>query len=259
MSARTLDGHRPHPSPPPSDALDVRLTAEPNDPMRIALIVPTLNEATHLAEALGEARAELGVDDVLIVTDGGSTDDTVEVALDRGAQVVEGPPGRGPQLDRGAREAIEHGAELLLFLHADSRLPDGWREAVERNAPSIGGGFLVRFDDPSALMRLGSRLVNWRTRRLQWPLGDQAQFVTADAYRSSGGFPHWPILEDTELLRRLRPLGPLHIVPLHVRTDARRFRRRGVIRTVVINWTIWLAHRCGVAPERLARWYRDVR
>lgn len=227
--------------------------------MRLALILPTLDEAGQLADALHHASAELRADDLLIVTDGGSRDQTTELARNGGAEVVEGPPGRGTQLDLGARRAIERGAELLLFLHADSRLPTGWRTALDQSAPPVGGGFLVEFDDPSRLMRLGTRLVNWRTRRWRRPLGDQAQFVTAVAYQAAGGFPSWPILEDTELLRRLRPLGPLHIVPMRVRTDARRFRHRGVVRTVVLNWTIWLAHRCGVGPERLAVWYRNVR
>lgn len=227
--------------------------------MRLALIVPTLDEGDHLADALDEARVELRPDDLVIVTDGGSSDATISLARAAGAEVVAGPAGRGTQLDRGARRAIERGAEVLLFLHADSRLPPGWRDAVERAAPSVGGGFLVEFDSESWLLRLGTRLVNWRTQRLRWPLGDQAQFITAQAYRDVDGFPPWPILEDTELLRRLKPLGPLHIVPLRVRTDARRFQHRGVVRAVVLNWAIWLAHRCGVAPERLARWYRNIR
>lgn len=227
--------------------------------MRLAVILPTLDEAGHLPEALTLVRSELRTGDQLIVTDGGSTDDTVDLARAADVEVVEGAAGRGTQLDRGARHAIEQGAELLLFLHADSRLPAGWRSALDRVGTAPGGGFLVDFDDPSPLLRLGTRLVNWRTRRLRWPLGDQAQFVTARAYLAVDGFPPWPILEDTELLRRLRPLGTLHIVPLQVRTDARRFQRRGVIRTVVVNWSIWLAHRCGVGPDRLARWYRKVR
>lgn len=227
--------------------------------MRLAVILPTLDEASHLPEALAHVRTELRPHDQIIVTDGGSTDHTVDLARAANADVIEGSAGRGTQLDRGARQAIERGAELLLFLHADSRLPAGWRSALDLVASAPGGGFLVEFDDPSLLLRLGTRLVNWRTRRLRWPLGDQAQFVTAQAYQASGGFPAWPILEDTEILRRLRPMGTLHIVPLQVRTDARRFRRRGVVRTVVVNWAIWIAYRCGVRPEHLARWYRRVR
>lgn len=227
--------------------------------MRLAVILPTLDEAQRVTDTLTRVGIELQQDDLLIVTDGGSTDGTVDLARLAGADVLEGSPGRGLQLDRGARHAIERGAELLVFLHADSRLPDSWRTALERAAPSVGGGFLVEFDADSAWMRLGTRLVNWRTRRLRWPLGDQGQFATAQAYVQAGGFPAWSILEDAELLRRLRPLGPLHIVELPVRTDARRFKRGGVVRTVVLNWAIWLAHRCGVDPERLARWYRHVR
>src|SRR5688500_16479188 len=146
-------------------------------PMRLAIVVPTLNEERALRRHLPAA---LAVADEVIVSDGGSTDGTLAVARELGATLVTGPPGRGGQLTRGA-EATD--APLLLFLHADTRLPDDGveriREAVAGGA--VGGGFLVRFDVGLSALRFGERLINARTRLTKWPLGDQAHFVTREA------------------------------------------------------------------------------
>ena len=118
---------------------------------------------------------------------------------------------------------------------------------------------MVHFADAPPLLRFGQRLVNWRTRRFKRPLGDQGQFATSQAYQRCGGYPQWPILEDTEFIARLSEIGPIDILTLPITTDARRFRSRGVVRTVLTNWTIWALHTCGIAPQRLARLYRNIR
>jgi uncharacterized protein len=224
-------------------------------PMRLAIVVPTLNEEASLRRHLPAA---LDAADQVVVSDGGSTDGTLTVARELGAIIVTGPPGRGGQLTRGA-EATD--APLLLFLHADTLLPpDGVcriREAVAGGA--VGGGFLVRFDVDRSVLRLGERLINARTRWTGWPLGDQAQFVTREAFRRLGGYRDWPILEDLDFVMRLRCLGRTVLIPSPVTTAARRFQEQGIARTVSTNWLIWLLFFCGVSPHRLARLYKNIR
>jgi rSAM/selenodomain-associated transferase 2 len=229
--------------------------------MRLAIIVPTLNEEDTVRRYLPAA---LAVADEVIVSDGGSPDATVEIARALGARVVAGPPSRGGQLNRGAAAAltaIPAGADILLFLHADTTLPPGGaeavREAAARGAP--GGAFLLRFGADHPMQRLGSWLVSQRTQWLRVPLGDQAQWATRETFERLGGFPDWPLLEDVDFMRRLRRLPGFTVIEQPVTTGARRFVELGAVRTVAINWLIWLLFFCGVSPHRLARLYRQIR
>jgi rSAM/selenodomain-associated transferase 2 len=226
--------------------------------MRLAIVVPTLNEEVTLRRYLPAA---LAAADEVIVSDGGSADATVAVARSLGARVVTGPPGRGVQLNRGASAAIEGKADILLFLHADTALPpegaEAVRAAVAQGAP--GGAFFLRFDADRPLQRLGSWLVNRRTRWLRVPLGDQAQWATREAFERLGGFPDWPLLEDIDFMQRLRRQPGFTIIEEPVVTGARRFLELGTVRTVAINWLIWLLFWGGVSPHRLARLYRQIR
>ncbi len=223
--------------------------------MRAAIVVPTLDEEEALARHLPAAL--LAADEV-VVSDGGSRDGTVELARRLGARVVEGPACRGGQLNRGAAACS---ADLLLFLHADTSLPPGGvdlaRAAVAAGA--VGGGFRVRFDVDRPAQRLGARLINLRTRLTRVPLGDQAQFATAEAFRALGGYRDWPILEDLDFARRLKRHGRVALVEQPVITAARRFVERGVVATVATNWLIWGLFVVGVSPHRLAGLYRQIR
>lgn len=229
--------------------------------MRLAIVVPTLNEEGTLRRNLPLALAQA---DEVVVTDGGSTDGTVEVARGLGARVLCGPPGRGGQLNRGAAAAADADADVILFLHADTILPEGAgravREAAAAGAP--GGAFLLRFDGEGFVFRLGETVVNLRTRRAFLPLGDQAQWITREAFQELGGFREWPILEDLDLSRRMRARWGrrrLAVIEERVVTSARRFSAHGPARTVAKNWLIWLLFLLGVPPHRLAKLYRDVR
>jgi len=251
--------------------------------MRVAIVVPTLNEESTIARTLPAAQAALAAlvaheplaaGSELVVADGGSRDRTVAVACALGARVVAGPAGRGGQLDRGAAATT---AEILLFLHADTTLPEGAlaaiRAAIAGDAggaagnrgggsaarPAIGGAFLVRFDRGGALLRLGAWLINQRTRATRLPLGDQAHFVTRAAFEQLGGYRDWPVLEDLDFAWRLRRHGRTVILRQRVTTGARRFVELGVVRTVATNWLIWLLFVAGVSPRRLARFYSQVR
>ena len=154
-------------------------------PHTIAVVIPTLNEARALERNLP---AIVAAAEEVIVSDGGSRDLTREIAENSGARVVRGPSGRGPQLNRGARAARSDG---LLFLHADTVLPEGAVRSVASVLAngSAGGGFQIRFDSSRPIYRLGSRIVNLRTRWFRSPLGDQAQFVSRTAFEKLGGYP----------------------------------------------------------------------
>lgn len=228
--------------------------------MRFAVVVPVLDEEAALGHVLETTRRQLLPGDLLVVSDGGSADRSVAIAASFGASVVRGAAGRGRQLQAGAGEALRHGAEALLFLHADTVLPPEARQRVEAALALgvAGGGFLVAFDGARWRYRVGERFVNARTRLLRVPLGDQAQFASAAAFEAAGGFPEWPILEDVELMRRLRRIGPLAVLEPPVSTSVRRFERQGTLRTVATNWLIWSLFLFGVSPSRLARLYRQV-
>jgi len=221
----------------------------------VAVVIPTLDEEDairrHLPAVLGEAEE-------VLISDGGSTDDTVRVATEIGARVITGAQGRGPQMNLGARHTS---APTLLFLHADSQLPPGAIDAIRQEIDKgrVGGGFTARFDEDRWPYRLGSELVNLRTHLTRIPLGDQGQFVTRRVFDQLTGFRDWPILEDLDFMRRLKRQGPVAIIVGPVVTSARRYVKGGVIRTLTNNWLIWLLYLAGVPPHRLARRYRQLR
>ncbi len=223
--------------------------------MRLAIIIPTINEEAHLADLLPELAS---VADEIWISDGGSQDETTNLARALGAKVVTGEPGRGHQLNRGARASE---AEVLLFLHAATHLPPEAREHIFNalQAGAIGGGFRVRFDDRRPLLRLGEALINLRTRLTGCPLGDQAQFATRATFEAMGGFEEWPILEDLDFARRLKQAGSTHLIQDPVQTAARRFLGQGIARTIATNWLIWALYFLRVSPKRLAKLYRHIR
>lgn len=222
--------------------------------MRLAIVVPTLDEEEALRRNLPAA---LAAADEVVVSDGGSRDGTLAVARALGVRTLCGPASRGRQLNAGAAATT---AELLLFLHADTTLPEGAarqvREAVAGGA--VAGAFLLRFATDRRAMRLGERLIDLRTRLTRLPLGDQAQFITRAAFERLGGYRDWPILEDLDLMLRLRK-EKVALLDSRVTTSARRYLERGVVRTVATNWLIWLLFALGVPPERLAGLYKHIR
>lgn len=188
----------------------------------------------------------------VIVADGASSDRTREAAAARGARVLECEALRARQLNRGA-EAARHAA--LIFLHADTTLPDGACAAVEQALAGGArfGGFRVRFAEPLFRLRSVAFMVNLRTRITRQPWGDQAQFIRRQDFLSAGGYREIPILEDYDLATRMRSRV---LLPLAVTTSGRRFIERGILRTAVTNWLIIAAWHAGVKVERLARLYR---
>lgn len=222
----------------------------------ISVIIPTLNEAANLVATLAPLRGVPGVE--VIVADGGSTDATVALAEAAGARVVVVPPGRARQQNGGA---VLAGGEILLFLHADTSLPEGFAEAVRTCLAQPGvvaGAFRLGIAGEGWGLRMIERMANWRSRQWQMPYGDQAMFMRQESFAAVGTFPEQEIMEDFELVRRLRKIGRIELLELAVQTSARRWQRLGVLRTTLINQLVILGYFFGVAPARLAGWYRGA-
>ncbi|QDT69112.1 Glycosyl transferase family 2 [Planctomycetes bacterium MalM25] len=226
--------------------------------MKLSIVIPTLDEQGNLPRALGAVRgltAAWGGTVETIVVDGGSQDGTVALAEEAGVRVLTSEPGRGRQLRAGC-QAATGGAVLLL--HADT-VPCpamGEQLAGALADPSIGcGAFRQRIDAPGVLYRWLEKGNAYRASRLRTPYGDQAIFVRSELLERVGGVPDLPLMEDVELMRRLRKHARPVLLDGPLTVSARRWRRRGVVRQTATNWALVLAYRCGVSPERLARWY----
>ena len=217
-------------------------TFQPN----ISIIIPTLNEAENLRSTL--ASAQSGADAEIIVVDGGSTDETVALAKSFGVRLLATEAGRAGQVNVGALAAS---GDVLLFLHADTKLPPGFHQHVQdimAKSDAVAGAFSLGIDGPEIGLRIIEKLANFRSRFFQLPYGDQAIFLRPHLLRVIGGFPDMPIMEDFVLMRRLKKEGRVAIAPVAVQTSARRWLKLGILKTTLIN-----------QAERLARWYRRIK
>lgn len=228
---------------------------EPLPESLLSVVIPTLDEARALPALLDDLRA-VDVPYEVVVADGGSGDGTRAIARDAGARVVEVPAGRGAQLAAGAAAAR---GTTLCFLHADVRLPSSTCAALARVA-DLPDGVAIAFRLHIAADGWRYRFVEWGTdRRSRWgrlPYGDQGLVLTRASYERSGGFAPLPLMEDVALVRRLRALGDVRILPECVHVSPRRWERDGVLRRMLRNWLLVTAYLAGVPPERLARAYR---
>ena len=222
---------------------------------QLCIIMPALDEAAGIAaalQALGPLR-ERGAQ--LIVADGGSSDDTVAVARTSGALVIQAPRGRARQMNAGAQLAT---GDILLFLHADTRLPLEADKLVTTAlaGAAVWGRFDVYITGRARTLRLIAACMNLRSRVSGIATGDQAMFMTRAAFEAVGGFPSQPLMEDIELSRRLREISRPACLRAKVLTSGRRWEAHGVWHTVLLMWRLRYAYWRGVAPERLAELYR---
>lgn len=227
--------------------------------MRFSIIMPVLNEESVLEQQLCQlARVCAPYECELLIVDGGSADATVVIAQ-RFGRVIAAPRGRATQMNAGAAEAT---GDILLFLHADSLLPDDAFTAIERAcaAPGVvGGAFRICFNCSQLAYRLVAFFTNLRSRWRGIFTGDQAYFVRAESFRAIGGFPAIALMEDLVIVTRLRATGRLVLLPQYVTTSARRHMKNGLARTVLFMWYLRTLYRFGVSPEQLQRKYVDVR
>ena len=218
----------------------------------LSIIIPTLNEEDGLAGLLSSVLKKPQTE--VIVVDGGSSDATCQIAEQAGAKVICCGKGRGRQMNAGA--ALARG-EVLLFLHADSRLPPDFAQTIWKCMESgyASGAFRLRIDDPRWAYRLVEFGANLRSRWLQLPYGDQAMFVRSEAFYAMSGFQNWPLLEDFDFAQRLRRRGKIMIAPSSATVSARRWQRIGILKATLLNQLIIIAYRLGVSPTRLASLY----
>ncbi len=224
----------------------------------ISIIMPVRNEAAALGAYLPELLQQAHNSEVIVV-DGHSNDQSVTFAKALGARVVEGPANRAQQMNAGAAIAI---GKILLFLHGDTRLPEGFESQISQTlAPAnvAAGAFELLIDGEGAGLRRVEWGVRQRSRRFGWPYGDQGLFLVRSQFEALGGFAELPIMEDFELVQRLRKKGKVAIAPAAVVTSGRRWQSLGVGRTMLVNQGMILGYFLGVSPEVLARWYRGIR
>lgn len=223
-------------------------------PGNISVIIPALNEADNIAETLLSIGHENNIQ--VIVADGGSQDNTVSIAESLGAKVINVLPPRSKQMNEGAAEAT---GDVLLFLHADTRLPKNFARLVLRSLARPGivaGAFELRIDAPTPGLRLIERIANWRSRCLRTPYGDQGIFMLSRVFHEAGGFSDFPIMEDFELIRRLRKKGEIITLSAPILTSSRRWQNFGILKTTLINQLVIIAYYMGIPPATIARLYR---
>jgi rSAM/selenodomain-associated transferase 2 len=232
--------------------------------MSIAVIIPVLNEQETLPSVLPALKG-MGFKEIIVV-DGGSRDQTVNVAgkLLRAApdipfQVISGPCGRALQMNAGASLAT---SDILVFLHADTHLPKNARQVMEHTLADqrfVGGRFDVRFPRDSGYAWMVSRLMNLRSRLSGISTGDQAMFVRRSVFERMGGFADIPLMEDIEFSQRLKKCGRIAALRETVITSFRRWERHGPLRTILRMWMLRLLYWLGRDPRDLREYYDPVR
>ena len=223
----------------------------------ITIIIPTYNEAAFIGATLARLRAiSGGVVWEVIVVDGGSTDGTVEEALEGGARVVRSAKGRAVQMNTGAAAAT---TDLLYFLHAETLPPEGFTTlialAVDNGA--VAGCFRLSFDHDHWFLRANCWFTRFNVQAFRY--GDQSLFVRKEVFDRAGGFDERLIVfEDNEIVRRLKRSGPFKILSASVRTSARKYIENGIFRMQAIFYLMYFLYRAGWSQERLLRTYRKL-
>lgn len=222
---------------------------------QLSIIIPVLNEEKQILATLAAIEKYLGVE--IIIVDGGSTDQTLEIVKNLEVKITSSPRGRAQQMNAGAQRAS---GEILLFLHADTRLPKDYLDWIKKSLEKPGivaGAFQLKIDSSLRGLRLVEKGVNWRSQLCQLPYGDQALFLPAATFQNIGGFRDLPIMEDFDLVCRLKRYGKIAIAPVAVLTSARRYQKLGVLPTTLINQWVIATYFLGIPPSQIARWYHQ--
>ncbi|HEX4043944.1 MAG TPA: TIGR04283 family arsenosugar biosynthesis glycosyltransferase [Xanthobacteraceae bacterium] len=223
---------------------------------RLTIVVPVLNEAPIIVAALLALEPLRARGAEIIVADSGSVDGTPELAQPLADRVIAAPRGRGAPLNAGAAQST---GDALLFLHADTALPDHADELIAAALMKRPWGhFDLRIAGRHPLLAVVARLINWRSRLTAIATGDQAIFVRREAFLSVGGFPDLPLMEDVAMSQRLKRLSRPACIGTPVVTSGRRWEHGGIVRTVFLMWRLRLAYYFGAEPARLALRYQLV-
>ena len=227
--------------------------------MRYSIIMPVLNEEAVLERYLLPLTQQCAHHDYeLLIVDGGSTDATVTIAKCYGT-VIHSARGRATQMNCGAKAAQ---GDILLFLHADTLLPDNAFDAIEQvftSSKVVAGAFRLCFNCDKPLYKLVAFATNLRSHITNVFTGDQAYFIRAESFRAVGGYPEQPLMEDLEIMARLRTIGGVALLPHYVTTSARRHEKIGLLRSVLFMWYLRTLYAFGTSPSRLQQMYLDIR
>ncbi|HSB04701.1 MAG TPA: TIGR04283 family arsenosugar biosynthesis glycosyltransferase [Thermodesulfobacteriota bacterium] len=227
--------------------------------MRISIIIPIVNEADLITQTLTTLQPLRAKGHEVIVVDGGSEDSSLTKSQPLADRVIRSPQGRSRQMNAGAQIAR---GEILLFLHADTFLPQGADQLIiskMKEKRRIWGHFDVHLSGRHSLLRLIEYLMNWRSRLSGIATGDQGIFVRRQAFQSIGGFPEIDLMEDIALSRALKKCGHPLCLWQKVLTSSRRWENNGILRTVFLMWYLRLAYFMGANPRYLARLYRRLK
>lgn len=225
--------------------------------MQISVIVPVLNEEKNIAATLA-ALAALAPDEIIVV-DGGSVDRTRGIAGEFPVKIISSERGRARQMNCGAQAAR---GNVLLFLHADTRLPPTAFDDITSALADqryVGGRFDVELDGSHWLLPLVGRMISYRSRLSKVGTGDQALFVRREVFQRLGGFQEMPLMEDIAFCQALKRLGSVACLRSRVVTSGRRWEVDGVWRTIFRMWVLKLCYFAGVSPARLKQFYADTR
>ncbi|HYK40895.1 MAG TPA: TIGR04283 family arsenosugar biosynthesis glycosyltransferase [Thermoanaerobaculia bacterium] len=221
-------------------------------PITISVIVPVKGERPDAVHGFLLLARDPHVE--ILVADGGGCPETSDAFRAIGAKVISDGGSRGARLDRAAREAT---GDAFLFVHSDSRIPEGAvdliRETLRKGA--VAGAFSLGYQDAGPGLRWIAAWANLRSRWLQMPFGDQGIFCSREAYQRAGGFRDLPICDDVDFVRRLKRVAALRILPQKTLTSPRRYRDAGKLRQVLRNWRVLAGYFAGVPSAKLQRWY----
>lgn len=222
---------------------------------QLSIIIPALNEAAGICACL-QALQPYRDRCEIILADGGSSDNTVLLAVPLADKIVRAARGRARQMNAGAAEAQ---AELLLFLHADTLLPDNALVLIQQGiaAGRQWGRFDVRLDGNHPLLKVIAVMMNSRSRLTGIATGDQGIFMTRQAFQSVGGFPGIALMEDIAVSRLLKKLSRPYCIGQKITTSARRWERHGLVKTVLLMWRLRLGYFFGVDPDKLVQRYKS--
>jgi len=223
----------------------------------ISIIIPVLNEAKNILRIYNHIESIKGNHPVeIIFIDGDDTGSTIHNLREKNAKTLISSKGRSIQMNAGAWQAK---ADILLFLHADTFLPDSAFDEIMKTMSTgkyKGGAFDLGIDNPKWQYRLIEYFASLRYRKTKIPFGDQAIFINRDYFKEIGGYREIPLMEDVELMRRIKENdGNIHIIPLKTKSSARNWEKDGIIYTTLRNWTIQILYSAGISPDRLVKYY----
>jgi len=226
--------------------------------VKFSVIIPVYREQANINRVIDRLRTRTLHDELeIIVVDGSSGAETLQAIKDAGVKKLISSIGRGRQQNAGAAGAA---GDILIFLHADTILPDGALERVTdamKDAACVGGAFDLVIDSERFAYLVIEKMASWRSRLTRIPYGDQAIFIRADYFRKMGGFKEIPLMEDVDLMRRIKKdKARIVILKDRVLTSARRWENEGVVFCTLRNWLLVLLYLAGIKPETLARFYK---